>query len=319
MTSFFRTACGIAGLTGMFILLTSSTVRAQKAPKTKAPAKQPSKKETAGNQLPSPKEAAENLKKNPDDAKAYIAFLNAYLGRVVRISAENPAKAEKLLKEMEAVLKEVKPQKDAGKRFLAVAQRYLNSYKQRLENEKKRAQLIGKNAFPLAEGDWVNGSPLSDNDLKGKVVLLDFWAVWCGPCVRTFPHLREWQTKWGEKGLTIIGVTRYYNLKWNEETKHYQRPKPGEKVTPEVEQQMLRKFAAHHNLKHRFLVTPRTSTFQQKYLVSGIPQVVVIDQKGVIRLIRVGAGPANAEAIEKLLTRLLGAGKSSTPKKSASE
>jgi thiol-disulfide isomerase/thioredoxin len=44
------------------------------------------------------------------------------------------------------------------------------------------------------------------NELKGKVVIVDFWASWCVPCRRSFPWLNEMQAKYGDQGLVIIGV-----------------------------------------------------------------------------------------------------------------
>ena len=41
------------------------------------------------------------------------------------------------------------------------------------------------------------------------MVLLDFWATWCKPCIAQFPRMREWQTKYGPKGLVIIGMTNH--------------------------------------------------------------------------------------------------------------
>lgn len=44
------------------------------------------------------------------------------------------------------------------------------------------------------------------SDLKGKIVYLDFWASWCGPCKQSFPWMNEMQAKYGAKGLQIVGV-----------------------------------------------------------------------------------------------------------------
>lgn len=56
---------------------------------------------------------------------------------------------------------------------------------------------------------WMNtegGAPLTWNQLKGKVVLIDFWGVWCGPCRRAIPHLKELAAKHEADGLVVIGV-----------------------------------------------------------------------------------------------------------------
>jgi cytochrome c biogenesis protein CcdA/thiol-disulfide isomerase/thioredoxin len=53
---------------------------------------------------------------------------------------------------------------------------------------------------------WINSRPLQINDLKGKVVLVDFWTYSCINCVRTLPYLKAWYQKYHDKGLVIIGV-----------------------------------------------------------------------------------------------------------------
>lgn len=55
-------------------------------------------------------------------------------------------------------------------------------------------------------GEWFNSSPLKLSELRGKVVLLDFWTYSCINCQRTFPYLRNWHDKYKDKGLVIIGV-----------------------------------------------------------------------------------------------------------------
>lgn len=53
---------------------------------------------------------------------------------------------------------------------------------------------------------WINSSPLTLADLKGKVVLVDFWTYSCINCVRTLPYLKDWYNKYHDKGLVIIGI-----------------------------------------------------------------------------------------------------------------
>jgi len=53
---------------------------------------------------------------------------------------------------------------------------------------------------------WINSDPLTLKQLKGKVVLIDFWTYSCINCIRTLPYLREWNEKYQDDGLVIIGV-----------------------------------------------------------------------------------------------------------------
>jgi len=59
-------------------------------------------------------------------------------------------------------------------------------------------------AFTLKD---VEGKDVSLESFKGKVVLIDFWATWCGPCKVEIPHFIEFQQKYGDKGLQIVGIS----------------------------------------------------------------------------------------------------------------
>jgi thiol-disulfide isomerase/thioredoxin len=69
------------------------------------------------------------------------------------------------------------------------------------------AYLTGKEPPELQKiKGWINSKPIKLADLHGKVVLLDFWGTWCGPCLSAMPKLIDLHEKYGNKGLVIIGI-----------------------------------------------------------------------------------------------------------------
>lgn len=251
--------------------------------------------------------ALAELEKQLLDGPADAAKLSRYQQRLMielqSLIDEQPEAAQKQIDAARQVLAAVKEKSPAlAAQVEAIESRSLAAVQRYLDAARKQQALIGQPAAPLKVEAWVNGSPLTDDDLKGKVVLLDFWAVWCGPCIATFPHLRQWQEEYGDKGLVMIGLTRYYNFTWDEAGKKAVRsPTP---VSPADEQAMLVKFAAAHDLKHRLAIQADDS-LSDYYGVTGIPHVVVIDQQGIVRMMKVGSGEANAKAIEGLIAELM--------------
>jgi thiol-disulfide isomerase/thioredoxin len=247
------------------------------------------------------------LSENPDDAATIGMLIQKTMQQFGPLARSEPAKAEEQLTAIQTFLSELaeKIQSDEGKQAFASKDRAFGQLTGLIEREKRMAALIGSDAAPLAIEAWVNGDPLTDEDLKGKVVLLDFWAIWCGPCIATFPHLREWQEKYAEKGLVIIGLTKYYNYAWNDEAGRATRSQ--EKVEPEAEQQMLQKFAEYHNLHHRFAIQ-KDDSLAEFYGVTGIPHVVVVDREGKVLLMKVGSGDESAKAIEAAIEKAIGEG-----------
>lgn len=173
-------------------------------------------------------------------------------------------------------------------------------------DEDAHAALIDKPA-PDLKGDFaLNGKPTSLSDLKGKVVMLDFWAVWCGPCVSTFPHLIEWNKEYKDKGLEIVGITSYYQqVGFDKEAGKITRVK--EKLTPKQEQEMLKDFVGHHKLTHLIMtLSPDDDDKVSKdYKIRFIPQVVLIDKKGNVRQVVVGSGEEKAKQVEETIKKLL--------------
>ena len=82
--------------------------------------------------------------------------------------------------------------------------------KNELEDMGKESIKINNSRSPApdlyAGGEWFNTAPLTMQELRGKVVLVDFWTYTCINCIRTLPYLKSWDTKYRDKGLVIIGV-----------------------------------------------------------------------------------------------------------------
>ena len=162
----------------------------------------------------------------------------------------------------------------------------------RLKEREKHYQMLGAAAPELPDVDqWFPGEKKTLADLRGKVVVLDFWATWCGPCYAAFPLLAEWSQKFEKDGLVVLGVTRYYGAS------------AGEGVTSDAtEIEFLQKFKKEQNLPYDFVVGKERLN-QITYGAISLPTTIVIDRKGVVRYAEIGAGKETEiqKAIEKLL------------------
>lgn len=155
---------------------------------------------------------------------------------------------------------------------------------------------VGSPAPELAIAKWVGDKKTSLAELKGKVVLLDFWAPWCSPCRAAMPHLRKIYEKSHDKGLEIVGITTYYGT--------YRDSKKTEKsVSKEREFELVSEFAKSDPLPWYVGVSDDNKN-HEGYHVNGIPHLVVIDKAGKIRKIEVGFNP-QSNKLDALVDELL--------------
>ena len=160
----------------------------------------------------------------------------------------------------------------------------------------KRRSLAGQPAPEISITRVLGGELKSIGSLKGKVVLLDFFATWCPPCRATMPWLVRMQEKFGAAGLSVVGATELYGHAWLEGRSEVN-------LSPDREVEIIDKFRASLNLNYPVVLTAEREGNKQ-YGVLGIPTLFLIDRKGVVRKYEVGAGDhADLEReIEKCLT-----------------
>lgn len=79
--------------------------------------------------------------------------------------------------------------------------------------------LIGTTAPPIRAQGWFNGPALTSQDFEGKVVVVDAWAFWCGPCRREAPHIVKLYEEFAPKGVVFVGLTSEGKLNLDESRK----------------------------------------------------------------------------------------------------
>jgi len=136
------------------------------------------------------------------------------------------------------------------------------------------APMLGQPAPKLELSDWINGE-VKPEAMKGKIVVVDFWATWCGPCKRAIPHNNELLKRYAPKGVLIIGAC-------------------GSGRGEEKMAETLRELKAEYPNAH----ASKAST--EAWKVKWWPTYAIIDRRGKLRAL--GLQP---DYVEKVLDALL--------------
>lgn len=153
---------------------------------------------------------------------------------------------------------------------------WLTTTLDRLDGAAARNALLGHPA-PGLEFLWSStGQWESLEDLKGRVVVIDFWTTWCAPCVASFPRLRELQERYADAPVVILGVT-------SPQGRHVVDGAVVDcKGDPEREFSLMQEYIRERDITWPVVFT-RQDVYNPEYGVSGIPHVAIIDRDGIVR------------------------------------
>jgi thiol-disulfide isomerase/thioredoxin len=148
------------------------------------------------------------------------------------------------------------------------------------QDDMMRMDLVGAAAPAWSDTQSVAGSfPASLAALRGKVVVLDFWATWCGPCRFVAPKLDALQTRYGAQGLSVVGIST----------------EDASDVAP---------FAQQMGIHYGVGSDPHGKT-TRAYGVVSLPTLVVIDKRGTVRDVSIGYDPLSDARLDATVRSLL--------------
>ncbi len=211
------------------------------------------------------------------EAVAQIALTKAaYVMRVQR----DEAAAFELLKSIATDFSGTRPAEFAGQ--------LVSQMESKMQAEVIRAQLVG-NPAPELNFNWATHDQLALlSDLQGKVVVLDFWATWCGPCVRSFPQVRELTDYYANSPVEVVGVTSLQG------SVHGLESNPiNTRNDPDREHELMNDYIAKHDINWTIAFSEQ-EVFNPDYGITGIPHMAIVAPDGTLR--HVGLHPAMPHA-----------------------
>lgn len=151
------------------------------------------------------------------------------------------------------------------------------------DDDLMRMRFVGLQAPRFEQLSAVQGSlPASVSELRGHVVVIEFWASWCASCQALVSVLNAWQSRFGERGLYVIGIT----------------------LQPADESRLA---AGHLGIEYTVASDESLAT-AKSYRGGAVPTLFVIDRNGMVRDVMVGYSTSRLAELQALIARLAGSG-----------
>ncbi len=143
---------------------------------------------------------------------------------------------------------------------------------------------VGMAAPDITNDVWLNGGPLHLSDLKGKVLLVEFWTFGCSNCRNVEPYVKQWHQTYADRGFVVIGVH-------------------APEFSHERNVENVKRYITEHDIRFPVPIDNDFSTWN-KYGNRYWPALYLIDKQGIIRHVRIGEG--GYQETERLIQSLLG-------------
>lgn len=221
-----------------------------------------------------------NPQAKPADPVLQVENVRAVLGEARMNLYLDAGKKDEAMKVADETLAKIRPESTAARSLKAT---------------KIRNTLVGMPAPALA-AERAYGEYKGLAALKGKVVIVDFFAHWCGPCIASFPDMKQMYADLHDKGLEVVGFTTYYGYYKGEGM-------PDRNMPRDTEFAKMGDFIEEYKLPWTVVLGER-SIFEP-YGVTGIPTGALIDRYGKVRDLHVGYSKETFAAFRKEVEKLL--------------